>query len=61
MAWEDRTEAQKAEARRDAQAYARTDDNHTYEVTTPKGTKLTAKGINSAKVLAGKGGTYKKK
>lgn len=61
MAWEDRTKAQKAEARRQAAEYRRTDDNKTYEVTTAKGTKLIARGINSAKALAGKDGTYKKK
>ena len=44
-----------------ARRYRATDDNHTYEVTTGKGTRLTAKGINSAKVLAGKDGTYRKK
>lgn len=61
MAWEDRTKAQKAEARRQAAEYRRTDDNHTYEVTTAKGSKLVARGINSAKALAGKGGSYKRK
>jgi len=61
MAWEDRTRAEKRQARREAAEYARTDDKHTYIVTTPKGTKLTAKGINSAKALAGKDGTYRRK
>ncbi|MGC4855898.1 hypothetical protein ACLQ24_21520 [Micromonospora sp. DT4] len=60
MAWEDRTPAEKAEARRAARARAKTDDNHTYEVVTGKGTRLTAKGINSARVLAGKDGTYRR-
>jgi hypothetical protein len=61
MAWEDRTKAEKAQARREAAEYRRTDDNHTYVVTTSKGTQLTVKGINSAKAVAGKDGTYKKK
>lgn len=61
MAWEDRTPAQKRQARREAAAYARTDDDHTYEVTTAKGTRLIAQGINSAKALAGKDGAYKRK
>lgn len=61
MAWEDRTPEQKAQARRAARARATTDDNHLYVVTTGKGTQLTARGINSAKVLAGKDGTYRRK
>lgn len=61
MAWEDRTPEQKAEARRTARERAKTDDNHLYVVTTGKGTRLTAKGINSARVLAGKDGTYHRK
>jgi hypothetical protein len=61
MAWEDRTRREKAEARRQAAEYRRTDDNNTYVVTTAKGTRLTVKGINSAKATAGKGGTFKKK
>ena len=61
MAWEDRTPAEKKQAMTDARRYKARDDNHTYEVTTSKGTRLTAKGINSAKVLAGKDGTYRKK
>lgn len=61
MAWEDRTRAQKAEARRAAAEYRRTDDNKTYEVTTAKGSKLIVSGINSAKAVAGRDGTYKEK
>ncbi len=61
MAWEDRTKAQKRQARREAAEYRRTDDNHTYVVTTAKGTRLTVKGINSAKAVAGKDGTIKRK
>jgi hypothetical protein len=61
MAWEDRTPAQKAEARRAARARAKTDDVHLYEVTTGKGTRITVKGINSAKAVAGKDGTYRRK
>jgi hypothetical protein len=44
-----------------AREYAKTDDNATYEVTTAKGSKLTVSGINSAKAVAGKDGTYRKK
>lgn len=61
MAWEDRTRAEKARARREAAEYRRTDDNKTYVVTTAKGTRLTVKGINSAKAVAGKAGTYTEK
>jgi hypothetical protein len=61
MAWEDRTPEQKAQARREAAERAKTDDNHTYVVTTGKGTRLTVKGINSARVVAGKDGTYRRK
>ncbi|MCG5460866.1 hypothetical protein MED01_004292 [Micromonospora sp. MED01] len=61
MAWEDRTPDEKKRARTEARRYKATDDNHTYEVTTSKGTRLTASGINSAKALAGKDGTYRKK
>lgn len=41
--------------------YAKTDDNHTYQVVTAKGSRLTVKGINSARAVAGKDGTYKRK
>ena len=58
MAWEDRTREQKAQARREAAERAKTDDNHIYVVTTAKGTRLIARGINSARVLAGKDGTF---
>lgn len=61
MAWEDRTKKQRAEARRAAREYAKTDDSHTYEVTTAKGTRIKVTGINSAKAVAGKDGTYKRK
>jgi hypothetical protein len=60
VAWEDRTRAQRAEARRAAKAYEASDDGATYEVMTPKGTRLTVTGINSARVVAGKGGTIRK-
>lgn len=60
MAWEDRTPAQKRQARREAREYARTDDNHFYIVTNGRGTKLRVRGRNSAKVVAGKDGTYKR-
>lgn len=43
MAWEDRTPAEKAEARRAARERAKTDDNHLYLVTTGKGTRRMAK------------------
>ncbi len=43
-----------------APKYARTDDAHTYVVTTAKGTRLTVQGINSATAVAGRGGTYRR-
>lgn len=46
MAWEDRTPAQKRQARKEALHYRRTDDNYRYEVTTPDGTRFTVNGIN---------------
>ncbi len=49
------------ELRRIQREYAKSDDDATYEVTTAKGTRLIANGINSAKALAGKTGTYKKR
>ncbi len=52
------TDKQLRRARRE---YAKTDDNATYEVVTPKGTRLTVSGINSAKAVAGTDGTYRKK
>jgi hypothetical protein len=61
MAWEDRNRKQKAEARSAAREYAKTDDNHTYLVTTAKGTRLIVTGINSARAVAGKDGTYRRK
>lgn len=60
MAWEDRTKAEKKAARKAAADYRRTDDQHTYEVTTSKGTRITVQGINSAKAVAGKDGTYRR-
>lgn len=59
MAWEDRTPAQKRQARREAAEYAKTDDNKTYIVTAANGTRLRVKGINSARVVAGKDGKVK--
>ncbi|MBW8792148.1 MAG: hypothetical protein JF597_00655 [Streptomyces sp.] len=61
MAWEDRSKKEKAEARRFAAKYRATDDNKTYEVVTAKGTRITVSGINSAKAVAGKDGTYREK
>lgn len=60
MAWEDRTKAQKRQARREAAEYARTDDDHDYLVITGKGTRITVHGINSAKAVAGADGTIEK-
>jgi len=51
----------KRELDRIARDYAKTDDNATYEVTTATGSRLTTTGINSAKALAGKDGSIKKK
>jgi len=51
----------KRELKKIARDYAKTDDDATYEVTTSKGTRLTVSGINSAKAVAGKDGTYTKK
>lgn len=48
----------KKELARIAREYAKSDDDKTYVVTTAKGTRLIANGINSAKALAGKDGTY---
>jgi hypothetical protein len=50
----------KQELDRIAREYAKTDDNAKYEVTTAKGTRIKVSGINSAKAVAGKDGTYKK-
>jgi hypothetical protein len=41
-------------------AYAATDDEATYEVTAANGTKFTVCGINSARVVAGTDGHYRK-
>lgn len=48
------------ELKRIAREYTKTDDNASYEVTTSKGTRIKVTGINSAKAVAGKDGTYKK-
>lgn len=61
MAWEDRTPKEKTQARREAARYKATDDDKTYEVVTAKGTRITVSGINSAKAVAGKGGTYRER
>jgi hypothetical protein len=64
MAWEDRTKAQKAEARRAAKAYKASDDDKTYEVLDAKGrVRFTATGRNSANAIAKKtdGGTIRPK
>lgn len=61
MAWEDRTRAQKRQARKAAAEYRRTDDDRTYIVTTAKGTRLTVQGINSARAVSGKDGTFEEK
>jgi hypothetical protein len=50
----------KRELKKIARDYAKTDDNATYEVTTDKGTRIKVSGINSAKAVAGKDGTFKK-
>jgi hypothetical protein len=60
MAWEDRNLKEKAEALCALREYKRTDDQHTYVVTTGKGTRLIVKGINSARAVAGKDGTYRR-
>lgn len=60
MAWEDRTKAQKAQARREAAEYARTDDDKTYVVTTGK-SRITVTGRNSARAVAGKDGVITEK
>jgi hypothetical protein len=39
-------------------AYASTDDEVTYEVTTSTGSKFTVLGINTARVVAGADGEY---
>ena len=63
MAWEDRTRKEKAEARRQAREYAATDDDYDYVVTWPDkpNFRVTVHGINSAKAVAGKTGTYHRK
>lgn len=58
MSWEDRTPAEKRQARREAREYACTDDSATYVVTTDKGTRIKVCGRNSARAVAGKDGTY---
>lgn len=62
MAWEDRSKAEKREAKRAAAERAKIDDRHnTYEVTEADGTKFTCAGEIDAKILAGKTGTYRRK
>lgn len=51
----------KKELKRIQREYAKTDDNHTYVATTASGTRVIVTGINSAKAVAGKDGTYKRK
>lgn len=59
MAWEDRTPAEKAQARRAAREYRRTDDSLTYVVTFPGvAAEYVVTGINSARVVAGDTGTF---
>jgi hypothetical protein len=60
MAWDDRTPEEQAEAERYAAEYARTNDDYDYDVITPKGTHIRVHGINSARVVAGKTGTYQR-
>jgi hypothetical protein len=60
MAWEDRTSAEQAQVEQEAAAYRDTDDNYMYEVTKP-GVRYVVKGINSARVVAGKDGTIQRK
>jgi hypothetical protein len=60
MAWEDRTRAQKAEARAAERQYKASDDDAKYVVTTG-GSRIIVTGRNSAKAVAGKDGTYEKK
>jgi hypothetical protein len=61
VAWEDRTPAQKAEARKAERQYRKTDDDAKYVVTTGQGSRVIVTGRNSARAVAGKDGTYKKK
>uniref|UniRef100_A8M6A1 Uncharacterized protein n=1 Tax=Salinispora arenicola (strain CNS-205) TaxID=391037 RepID=A8M6A1_SALAI len=58
MSWDDRTPDEKKKARTEARRRQATDDTHLYLVTTGKGTRLLARGIHSARVLAGPNGTY---
>lgn len=57
MAWEDRTPEEQAQAEREAEEYAARDDNKTYQVLVDGKAIYTVRGINSARVVAGKGGT----
>lgn len=56
MAWEDRSPAEKREARRAAREYDRTNDDKRYRVTDPAGSIAYVVGIHSARVVAGKTG-----
>lgn len=58
MAWEDRTDEQKAQAEREAAEYDATNDDRTYEVLVDNRVIYTVRGINSARVVAGTTGTY---
>lgn len=60
MAWEDRTPAEQAQADQFAAAYRDSDDDVTYIVITDRNTRIRVKGINSAKAVAGKDGTYER-
>jgi hypothetical protein len=59
MAWEDRTDEQKAQAEREAAEYAATDDDRTYAVIINGQLAYTVCGIRSARVVAAKGGTIR--
>lgn len=53
MAWEDRTKAEKRQARREAAEYAATDDDKTYELVDDKSRRRYAvTGRNSAAAVA---------
>jgi hypothetical protein len=60
MAWEDLTPAEQAAADQEAARYRDTDDDHDYVV--QKGSaRFVVHGINSARVVAGKTGTIRRK
>ena len=60
MAWEDRTRAEKRQARKEERERAKRDDSKTYIVSKP-GVRYTVTGILSARVIAGKDGTIREK